>query len=95
MQVRRVVALSRATLIPSRRNRHSIWILGITSCFDSGYHVLTIRENTFNHVKEKFIDIYFNDFVVRACVTQSRCDNFLKNLMCPCKEVTWAKHRVE
>ena len=57
MQVRRVVALSRATLIPSRRNRHSIWILGITSCFDSGYHVLTIQPcqgKIYRHLFQRF-----------------------------------------
>ena len=63
--------------------------------FDSGYHVLTIHENTFNHVKEKFIYVHFNDLLVRACVTESRCDNFLENLMYPYKDVTWTKHRVE
>ena len=98
MQATSVLALSRAPLNPSRRNRYSIWNWGIKSCFliqDQFDHALTNHENTFNHVKEKFIYIYFNDFLVRLCVTESRCDDFLENLMCPCKDVTWAKHRVE
>ena len=52
----------------------SIWIWVITSCFliqDQFGDALTIHENTFNHVKEKFINIHFNDLLVPACVTES------------------------
>ena len=56
--------------------------------FDLDYHALAIHENAFNHVMEKFIYIHFNDFLVRTCVTESRCDDFLNNHMCPCKDVT-------
>ena len=94
---RRAYYLSRAPLNSSRRNRYSIWNCEIKLCFliqNQFDHALTIHENTFNHVKEKFTYIHLNDFLVRPGITESRCGDFLENLMCPCKDITWEKHRV-
>ena len=69
MQQMNVLALSCTTLNPSWRNRYNIWNWGIKPCFsiqDHFDHILTIHENTFNHVKRKFINIHFNDFLVRV-----------------------------
>ena len=56
---------------------------------------LIICIETFGFLEIFVQQIHFNDFLVRASVTKSRCNNFLENLMCPCKDLIWTKHRVE
>ena len=70
MQPTNVLALSCATLNPSQIDTVSgigelnhVFFFFIQDKFD---HALTIHENTFNHVKKKFINIHFNNFLVRA-----------------------------
>ena len=69
MQATSLLALSRPPLNPSRKNRYNIWNWKIKLCFlirEEFDHAFTIHENTFHHVKEKFINFYFNDVLEPA-----------------------------